>query len=55
MDYILADIALMKQLSDIFVDKNDIGSSDYYLVWFELGRDFGRSRERQGAFCINGK
>ena len=27
-------------------DKTDIDSSDHYLVWFELGRNFGRSRKK---------
>ena len=28
-----------------FVDITDIRSSDHYLVWFELGRNFGKSRK----------
>ena len=29
-----------------FLDKTDIGSSDHYLVWFELGSNFGTSRKK---------
>ena len=51
IDYIITDKALMKTSSDIFVHKTDIqnthvGSSDHYLVWFELGRNFARSRNK---------
>ena len=55
IDYIITDRALMKESSNVFVDSTDIGSSDHYLVWFELGRNFGKSRKKQGAFCINGE
>ena len=50
IDYIITDKALMKESSDLFVDKTDIGSSDHYLVWFELGRNFGRSRKSKAHF-----
>ena len=46
IDYIITDKALMKASSDVFVDRTDIGSSDHYLVWFELGRSFGRNRKK---------
>ena len=36
----------MKESSNVFVDSTDIGSSDHYLVWFELGRNFGKSRKK---------
>ena len=42
----------MKESSGVFVNKTDIGSSDYYLVWFELGNNFGRSRSRKKARSI---
>ena len=45
-DYIITDKALMKESSNVFVDRTDIGSSDHYLVWFELGRNFGRSSKK---------
>ena len=46
IDYIITDKALMKTSSEVFVDKTDVGSSDHYLVWFELGRNFARSRNK---------
>ena len=46
IDYIITDNALMKKSSNVFVDRTDIGSSDHYLVWFELGRNFGKNRNR---------
>ena len=46
IDYIITDRALMKESSNVFVDSTDIGSSDHYLVWFELGRNFGKSRKK---------
>ena len=42
----ITDRALMKESSNFFVDSTDIGSSDHYLVWFELGRNFGKSRKK---------
>ena len=36
----------MKASSDVFVDRMDVESSDHYLVWFELGRTFGRKRKK---------
>ena len=57
INYIITDKTLMKELSNVFVDRTDIGSSDHYLhvVWFELGRNFGKSRKKKGIFCINGE
>ena len=50
IDYtcIITDRALMKESSNVFVGSTDIhvGSSDHYLVWFELGRNFGKSRKK---------
>ena len=46
IDYIITDRALMRESSNVFVDSTDIGSSDHYLVWFELGRNFGKSRKK---------
>ena len=44
----------MKESSDVLANKPDIGSSDHYLAWFELSRNFGK-RKKQGAFCVNGE
>ena len=52
IDYIITDKALMEESSDVFVDKTDIGSSDHYLVWFELGRNFGKSRKKSKAHFV---
>ena len=38
IDYIITDYTLMKDSSPLYVDQSDIGSSDHYLVWLELGR-----------------
>ena len=50
MDYIITDKALMKELSNVFVHRTGIGSSDHYLVRFQSGRNFGKSRKK--ARCI---
>ena len=44
----ITDKALNKESSTVFVDRTDIhvGSLDHYLVWFELGRNFGKSRKK---------
>ena len=46
IDYLITDKALMNESSNVFVDRTDIGSSDHYLVWFELGRNFTKSRKK---------
>ena len=43
----------MKASNNVFVGKMDVGSSDHYLVWFELGRTFGRNKKK--AKCISYK
>ena len=53
--YIITDKALVKESSDDFVDRIDVGSSDEYIVWFELGRTFGRREKKVTHVCINGK
>ena len=54
--YNITDKALMKALSNVLVeDRTDVGSSDHYLVWFELGKTFGRNKKKQSAFCIDGE
>ena len=54
-DYIITDKGLMKELNNIFVNGTDIGLSDHYILWFELGSNFDKSRKKQGKFCINGE
>ena len=38
IDYIITDTQLMKKLGVIQVDSTDIGASDHFLVWIELGK-----------------
>ena len=42
----------MKESSNVFVDSTEIGSSDHNLVWFELGRNFGKSRKKSKAHFV---
>ena len=42
IDFIMTDKALLKESTNVFVDRTDRGSSDHYLVWLELGRSFGK-------------
>ena len=48
IDYIITDEPLMKILGDVQVDSTDIGCSDHYLVWMELGMSgkFNKKRKR---------
>ena len=55
IDYIITDKALTKTLSNIFVLRSDIGSSEHYAMWFELGRNLVRAGKKQSTFCINGE
>ena len=38
IDYVIADNQLMRESGIVQVDRTDIGASDHYLVWLELGR-----------------
>ena len=38
IDYIITDTQLMKESGVVQVDSTDIGESDHFLVWLELGR-----------------
>ena len=53
--YIITDKALIKESSNVFVNKTDIGLSDHDLVWLDLRGNVGKSMKKQGTFCINGK
>ena len=48
IDYIITDEPLMKISGDVQVDSTDIGCSDHYLVWMELGMSgkFNKKRKR---------
>ena len=38
IDYVITDSQLMKESGVVQVDSTDIGASDHFLVWIELGR-----------------
>ena len=38
IDYIITDPQLMAVSGNVRVDNTDIGCSDHFLVWMELGR-----------------
>ena len=37
IDYIITDAQLLEASGNVHVDGTDIGSSDHFLVWMELG------------------
>ena len=45
IDYILMDEQLMAVLGNVLVDSTDIGCSDHFLVWMELGRVTKRGKK----------
>ena len=38
IDFIVTDVQLMRESGEVHIDSTDIGVSDDFLVWFELGR-----------------
>ena len=38
IDFIVTDVQLMRESGEVNVDSTDIGVSDHFLVWLELGR-----------------
>ena len=38
IDFIVTDVQLMRESGEVIVDSTDIGVSDHFLVWLELGR-----------------
>ena len=38
IDFIVMDVQFMRESGEVIVDCTDIGVSDHFLVWFELGR-----------------
>ena len=38
IDYIITDVQLLEVSGNVHVDGTDIGSSDHFLVWMELGQ-----------------
>ena len=45
IDYVIADAQLMAVSGDVHVDTTDIGCSDHFLVWVELGRAAKNSKK----------
>ena len=38
IDYIITDMQMLKKSGKLCVDRTDIGISDHFLLWLELGR-----------------
>ena len=38
IDYIITDMQMLKKSGELCVDRTDIGISDHFLLWLELGR-----------------
>ena len=47
IDYIVTDEALRKVSGDVCVDASDIGDSDHFLVWMDLGRACKLTKSRR--------
>ena len=47
IDYIITDAQLLEVSGNVHVDRTDIGSSDHFLVWMELGRATKTSKKRK--------
>ena len=45
IDYILMDEQLMAVSGNVIVDSTDIGCSDHFLVWMEIGRVTKRGKK----------
>ena len=46
-DYIITDAQLLEVSGNVHVDGTDIGFSDHFLVWMELGRTTKTSMKRK--------
>ena len=47
IDYIITDAQLLRESGDVCIDSTDIGMSDHFLVWLELGRTAKNSRKQK--------
>ena len=47
IDYVITDAQLMAASGNVQVDNTDIGCSDHFIVWMELGRLTNRSRKEK--------
>ena len=50
IDYIITDAQLLEVSGNVHVDRTDIGSSDHFLVWMELGRATKTSKKRKRVY-----
>ena len=47
IDFIVMDVQLMRESGEVNVDSTNIGVSDHFLVWLELGRVVKRCRKQK--------
>ena len=47
IDYVITDVQLLAASGDVHIDNTDIGCSDHFLVWIELGRVTNRSKKEK--------
>ena len=47
IDYIITDAQLLRESGDLCIDSTDIGMSDHFLVWLELGRTAKNCRKQK--------
>ena len=51
---IVTDAQLLRESGDVCIDSTDIGMSDHFLVWLELGRTArNRSVQLEGGVLIS--
>ena len=43
----ITDAQLLRESGDVCIDSTDIGMSDHFLVWLELGRTAKNSRKQK--------
>ena len=55
IDYIITDAQLLEVSGNVHVDRTDIGSSDHFLVWMELGRATKTSKKKKRVirWCLD--
>ena len=54
IDYIVTDEALRKASGDVCVDASDIGCSDHFLAWMDLGRACKLTKSRKRIIIRSG-
>ena len=56
IDYIVTDVQLMREPGEVQVDTTDIGATDHFLVWLELGRVtkcFKKQKRTVRKWCLD--